>query len=160
MAAFRYHHRPVKKLIKLVVAIVVIYLIWTKGIPWWQSRNGRSAASSTTAAAGGSCIELAEHASELWGSGIGRFANPPYDLGAWGEFRSRVDAAIAHAESMCNCGEESCTKPRQAMGELRTLVSDLDGSIRNGTPPPGDIVQRQEQIDNAINAARDSLRGR
>ena len=40
------------------------------------------------------------------------------------------------------------------------LVNDLDGSIRGGTEPPADIVQRQEQIDNTINAARDSLRGR
>jgi hypothetical protein len=159
-AAVRYHH-SVKKLIKLVVAIVVVYLIWTQGIPWFKSHFSRStSSSSTTATAGGSCVELAEHASETWGSGIGRFANPPYDLGAWGEFRSRVDAAIAHAESQCNCAEESCTKPKQAMSELRTLVSDLDGSIRNGTPPPGDIVQRQESIDNALNAARDSLRGR
>src|SRR5438094_1482181 len=124
-----------RKLIKLVVVVIVVYLLWTKGRPWWNEHYGRRAASSTTATAGGSCIELAEHASEVWGSGIGRFANPPYDLGAWGEFRSRVDAGIAHAESMCNCNEDSCTKSKQAMNDLRTLVSELDGSIRNGTPP-------------------------
>jgi len=148
-----------KNLIRLVVIVVVALLIWKKGIPWWQAHHGKSAA-ATTATAGGSCVELAEHASEAWGSGIGRFANPPYDLDAWGQFRSRVDAGIAHAESECNCSDESCTKSHQAMGDLRTLVSELDGSIRGGTEPPGDIVQRQEQIDNTINAARDSLRGR
>jgi hypothetical protein len=148
-----------KNLIKLVVVVVIAVAIWKKGIPWWEAHHGKSE-SSTTATAGGSCIELAEHASEVWGSGISRFANPPYDLNAWGDFRTRVDAAIAHAESQCNCDSDSCRKPRQAMGDLRTLVSELDGSIRNGTPPPADIVQRQEAIDNAINAGRDSLRGR
>ena len=148
-----------KSLLKLLALVVLVLLIWKKGIPWWQANHGKSA-SSTTAGAGGSCVELAERASEVWGSGLARFANPPYDLGAWGEFRSRVDVAIAKAESQCNCRDESCTKSHQAMEDLRTLVSECDGSIRGGTSPPSDMVQRQEQIDNTINAARDSLRGR
>jgi len=149
-----------KSLLKLLALVVLVLLIWKKGIPWWQANHGKSASSSTTASAGGSCIELAEHASEVWGSGLAHFANPPYDLGAWGEFRTRVDVAIAKAESQCNCSDESCTKSHQAMEDLRTLVSECDGSIRGGTSPPGDMVQRQEQIDNTINAARDSLRGK
>ena len=150
-----------KRLVQLVVVVVIALLIWKKGVPWFETHfSGKSAALETSDAAGGSCVELAEHASEVWGSGIGHFANPPYDLGAWGEFRSRVDVAIAKAEANCNCDNDSCTKPKQAISDLRKLVNDLDGSIRNGTEPPGDIVQRQEQIDNAINAARDSLRGR
>jgi len=147
-----------KRLLQLLAVIVIVLLVWKKGVPWWQEHHGRSAASTTSA--NGSCVELAERASEVWGSGIGRFANPPYDLGAWGEFRSRVDVAIAKADSLCNCGDDSCTKSKQAMSDLRALVNDLDGSIRGGTEPPADIVQRQEQIDNTINAARDSLRGR
>jgi hypothetical protein len=149
----------VKRLIQIAVIVVIAFLIWKKGVPWWQEHHGSSSASSSSSA-NSSCVELAEHASEVWGSGIGRFANPPYDLGAWGEFRSRIDAAIAKADSLCNCGDDSCTKSKQAMGDLRTLVSEMDGSIRGGTEPPGDVVQRQEQIDNTINAARDSLRGK
>jgi hypothetical protein len=145
-----------KRLLQLVVVVVIALLIWKKGVPWWQEHHSASAPSSGSA--NSSCVELAEHASEVWGSGIGRFGNPPYDLGAWGEFRSRVDAAMAKADALCNCGDESCTKSKQAMSDLRSLVNDLDGSIRGGTEPPADIVQRQEQIDNTINAARDSLR--
>ena len=150
-----------KRLIQIAVVVLIAYLIWKKGMPWIETHfSGKSAALSTSDAANSTCVELAEHASELWGSGIGRFANPPYDLGAWGEFRTRVDTAIAKADSLCNCDDEACTKSHQAMGDLRTLVADLDGSIRGGSAPPGDIVQRQEQIDNTINAARDSLRGK
>src|SRR5262249_46994096 len=144
--------------IQIVVIVVIAFLIWKKGVPWWQEHHGASAASSS----GGddSCVALAERASEVWGSGIGRFANPPYDLSAWGSFRATVDVAIAQTDALCNCSEESCTKSKQAMSDLRALVNDLDGSIRNGSEPPSDIVQRQEQIDNTINAARDSLRGK
>lgn len=150
-----------RNILKLVVIVALAVVVWKKGIPWFQEHFSKSGGDTkTTASAGGSCIELAEHASETWGSGIGRFANPPYDLDAWGQFRTRVDAGIARAESECNCSDDSCVKSKQAMGDLRTLVSELDSSIRGGTPPPGDIVQRQEQIDNTINAARDSLRGR
>jgi hypothetical protein len=147
-----------KGLLKLVVALVIVWLIWKKGVPWWEARQGGSA-KSVTASAGQSCVELAEQASNDWGSGIGRFVNPPYDLNAWGQFRTRTDAAIARAQSLCACDEESCRKARQAMGDLRTLVSELDSSIRVGTPPPDGLVQRQERIDNDINAARDAVRG-
>ena len=146
-----------KRLLQIVVVVVIALLIWKKGVPWWHEHHGTSAASTS---ADRTCVELAERASEVWGSGVGRFANPPYDLGAWGDFRATVDVAMAKADSLCNCSEESCTKSKQAMSDLRALVNDLDGSIRGGTEPPSDIVQRQEQIDNAINAARDSLRGK
>ena len=146
-----------KTLIKLLIVAAIAVFVWKKGIPWW---NEHHSGTSATSAADDSCVSAAVEASEAWGSSIGRFANPPYDLGAWGEFRSRVDVAIAKADTLCNCGDDSCTKSKQAMSDLRALVNDLDGSIRNGSEPPGDIVQRQEQIDNAINAARDSLRGR
>ena len=141
-----------KNLLRLVVIVVIAVLIWKKGIPWWEAHRGKQAA-KTTESASGACVSAAEHASELWGSGIGRFANNP-DLTAWGEFRTRVDVAIAKADAQCGCDAESCRKAHQAMGDLRGLVSELDGSIRSGSAPPGDIVQRQEQIDNTINEAR------
>jgi len=146
-----------KGLLKLAVVVAIVLLIWKKGVPWWEAHRG-GAAKSTASAAGDSCVELAEKASETWGSGLSHFVNPPYDLSAWGDFRSRTDAAIARAESQCSCGQESCAKVRQAMGDLRSLASDLDNTIRAGSPPPDGLVQRQEQIDNTINAARDAVR--
>ena len=105
-----------KRLLQLLAVIVIVLLVWKKGVPWWQEHHGRSAASTTSA--NGSCVELAERASEVWGSGIGRFANPPYDLGAWGEFRTRVDAASAKADALCSCDADSCRKSRQAISDL------------------------------------------
>ena len=93
-----------------------------------------------------SCAGAAERASETWGSGLHRFANPPYDIAAWSDFRANVEAQISEAEK--------CESVRGPMRDLRALVDECDTAIRNGSPPPSDFVQRQEAIDNAIAAAR------
>lgn len=147
-----------KRVVQIAVVIVLAFVIWKYGKPWFNEHITRGDGGSSAAVAGpgdsAACAQQAERASNIWGSGLARFANPPYDLAAWGEHRSRVTEAIALAEAHCLCAEENCRKVREAMGELRSLVGDLDSSIRNGTPPPGDVVQRQERIDNTIEAAR------
>ena len=141
-----------KTLIKLLIVAAIAVFVWKKGIPWW---NEHHSGTSATSAADDSCVSAAVEASEAWGSSIGRFANPPYDLSAWGDLQSRVEHDIRNAEGKCRCMADSCTTAGTAMSELRSLVNELDGSIRSGGPPPSDAVQRQEAIDNAINSARD-----
>ena len=92
-----------------------------------------------------SCAAAAARASETWGSGLHRFANPPYDIAAWSDFKATVDGQITEAEK--------CESVQAPMRDLRALVAECDTAIRNGTPPPSDFVQRQEAIDNAIAAA-------
>lgn len=147
------------RIFKGLVAIVVIFVLWKFAVPWIQKqRTGGTSVSSSAAGGDNSCVRAAERASEAWGSGLSRFVNPPYDVNAWSSFRSDVDAKIGAAESACSCAAESCTKTRGAMNDLRSLVNDLDGSIRNGSAPPDDAVQRQEAIDNQINEAGELLR--
>lgn len=139
-------------LVKLVVAAAVVLFLWKAGLPWINRKQHTHTPNSGTSAAT-NCVFEARAASEYWGGTIGRFANPPYDLQAWSEFRSRVDGRINRAQGKCSCEEESCKLGRQSMDELTGLVSEMDSSMRNGTPPPSDLVQRQERIDNAINDA-------
>ena len=141
-------------LVKLVIAGLIALLIWKKGIPWWQERSGQQT-SKPAAGAAVSCVDAAERASEVWGSGLRQFINPPYDMAAWDAFRLRTQESIESAEQRCTCGEGSCSASRQAMSELRALIADMDASIRAGSPPPADAVQRQEAIDNALTSARD-----
>lgn len=146
-------------LIKLIIAAAVIFVLWTKGMPWLKEHGGPGAASSSTASSSdNSCVSYAEAASSRWSSGITRFANPPYDIAAWGEFQSSVDSKIHTAEEKCACVNESCSKALEAMGALRSLLTDSDAGIRGNSPPPSDLVQRQEQVDNTIDAARDLAR--
>jgi hypothetical protein len=124
-------------------------------LPWVQEQKLGGSSVSISSAGDDSCVGQAERASETWGGGLAQFANPPYDMNAWMSFRERVETQIGRAESKCGgCSNESCAKVRSAMSELRSVVSDLDNTIRNGASPEG-LVQRQERIDNQINEARD-----
>jgi hypothetical protein len=144
------------RLVKWIAIIVVAIVAWKFGMPWAkQQMRGSGTQSSSTQS---SCTGAAQHASEAWGSGLHRFANPPYDLAAWSGFRGDVDAQIASAEAECRCSQQSCETARTAMSELRSLVSEFDTAIRNGSPPPDDGVQRQEAIDTKIDAAAELVR--
>jgi hypothetical protein len=143
------------RLLKWIVIIGIVLFAWKVGLPWLQGQKFASKSVSITSNVGDdSCAGQAERASEKWGSGLSRFVNPPYDLAAWSEFRRGVDEQISRAEAKCSCTAESCNKVKEAMGELRALVSDMDGTIRNGSSPDN-VVQRQELIDTRINEARD-----
>lgn len=144
------------RLIKWIAIIVLAILAWKYAMPWAKQQMGRHG--TPAAAAESSCTAAAQRASEAWGSGLHRFVNPPYDLGAWSSFRSDVDAKIAAAESECRASSLSNDAARAAMSDLRNLVGDLDTAIRNGSPPPDDAVQRQEAIDTKIEAAAELAR--
>ena len=144
-------------IIKWIVILVAIYFVWSVGLPWIQKQ--KPSASTTGSDTDSSCVSFAARASETWGGGIGRFVNPPYDTMAWDTFRGNVEGRIRTAESSCACSTSSCDKAREAMRDLRAVVSDVDAALRSNSGPPSDIVQRQESIDNRINEARDLARG-
>lgn len=146
------------RLFKWLVIGAIVFFAWKYVVPWVKAQKlGGEPVSISGGKGDDSCAAAAEKASETWGSGLGRFVNPPYDLAAWSSFRGNVDSQIAAAESKCGCATESCGKVRSAMSDLRGLVSDMDGAIRGGSSPDS-IVQRQESIDNRINEARDLQR--
>ena len=144
------------RIVKWVVILVIAFLAWKYLSPKFLKQH-----TATTEPGGfvnSSCIGAADKASQAWGSGVGKFVNPPYDMDAWSVFRSDVDSKIANAEGQCACIGESCRKVQSAMHELHSLVGDLDASLRGGTPPPDGIVQRQESIDRQLDEARELVR--
>jgi hypothetical protein len=146
------------RLVKWIVILAIVFVAWKYGLPWIKRQTSHTPTSAASATADDSCISVAERASQAWGSGIGRFVNPPYDIDAWATFSGNVKSNIASAESACNCSAESCIKTRDAMHDLRNLVNDLDSSIRGGGPPPSDAVQRQATIDEQLNTAHELVR--
>jgi len=127
--------------VRWLVVIVIIAIAVRYTLPRLKLHRA-----STTTESHSSCASAADRASETWGSGLHRFANPPYDIAAWNDFRANVESQISEAEK--------CESVRGAMRDLRALVGECDTAIRNGSPPPSDFVQRQEAIDNAIAAAK------
>ena len=154
------------RLVKIVVIIAVLLVAWKTILPKLRqssAANAQAAAASSSRGAsplagGGQCVAAAGRASEFWGSGISRFANPPYDQSAWSSFRSETDTRISNAEMLCSCSDQACSKSADALRDLRGLVSELDGTIRNGAEPPANLVSRQEAIDTRINEAHDLVR--
>ena len=145
------------RIVKLLVVVAVVFLIWKYVVPMVKSQGRRAETGTTESSGSGSCVQSAARASEEWGSGLRQFANPPYDSMAWSVFRGKVESKIGVAERDCGCEAASCEKAREAMRELRGLVSDFESTIRNGSSA-SDFVQRQESIDNKINEAGDLAR--
>jgi hypothetical protein len=145
------------KLVKWVIILVIVFAGWKYGLPWIQSKTSRSS-SSGTASTDNTCISIAGRASETWGSAIGKFVNPPYDMDAWSSLSASVNSSIVATSTACGCPEESCQKVQGAMRDLKTLVSDMDSAIRSGQSPGSDIVQRQSAIDDQLDAARELVR--
>ena len=139
-----------RTIVKLVVVAAVLFFVWKQLLPKFTMHETTK---PTGTSAGTNCVFEARGASDYWGGTLGHFANPPYDMQAWDDFKSKVDARIGRAQEKCSCDDDSCKLGRQAMDELRGLVNEMDSAIRNGSPPPSDAVQRQERIDNAINDA-------
>jgi hypothetical protein len=147
-----------KTIVSWLAILAVVFIAWKYLAPWVKEKTGdRPAAESTGDGGNAACVTAAERASERWGSGLGRFVNPPYDLEAWSGFTDGVNEAIASAEEACSCEEESCQTASGAMQSLRSLVSEMDTALRSGGSPPSDAVQQQEAIDNKINEARAAL---
>ncbi|MBV8519635.1 MAG: hypothetical protein JO197_19745 [Acidobacteria bacterium] len=154
------------RLLKIIVGVAIVLVVWKTVLPKLKDSHGpdttvQSSTASRNAsplAGGGQCVAAAQRASEAWGGGISRFANPPYDQNAWASFRSDVDTRIGNADSLCSCSDQACTKSAEALHDLRGLVSEVDGTIRNGAEPPSNLVSRQEEIDNRLNEAHDLVR--
>jgi hypothetical protein len=145
------------RIVKWIIVLAVVFAAWKFGIPWVKQHTSQSATASAVPG-DNSCLATADRAAQAWGSGIGKYANPPYDVDAWSNFKSDVESKISAAETACSASTESCAKARDAMHDLRSLVSDLDTAIRSGAPPAGDIVQRQANIDAQLDTARDLVR--
>jgi hypothetical protein len=138
-------------LVKLVIVAIVLFVLWKEVLPRLTKSEISKPAEGTSA--GTNCVFEARGASDYWGGTLGHFANPPYDMAAWDDFKSKVDARIGRAEDKCSCEQDACKLGKQAVDELRGLAGEMDSAIRNGGSPPSDAVQRQERIDNAINDA-------
>ena len=139
-------------LVKLAVLIAIAFFVWK----WWSGQHAQTATAPQTTSAATNCVFAARSASDFWGSNIRAFASPPYDTQAWDEFKSHVDDRISTATSKCSCADDACKRATEAMDELHALVNEMDASVRSSSPPPSDAVQRQERIDNALDAAQPS----
>lgn len=135
------------RVLRILIVMGVVFVAWK----WWttQHRAPATAPADRTSPAV-NCQFEARAANDYFGSRIGGFTNPPYDMQAWDQFKSGTESRISRAESKCSCSDPPCTRANEAMSELRTMLGELDSAIRSGGSPPTDLVQRQERINQAL----------
>jgi hypothetical protein len=138
-------------IVKLIIVAAVVLAIWKYVLPY-VTRNQPVTSSSERTSPATNCVFEARAANSYWGSNISRF-NGTVDRQAWAEFKSHVEDHISRAERKCYCNDDPCARAKGAMSELRALANEWDTAALSGGPPPSDSVQRQESIDNALNAA-------
>lgn len=101
------------------------------------------------------CVFAAKQANDYFGSRVGGFTN---NTSGWDSFKSEMDSRISNVQSKCSCSDEACTHATEAMNELSAMVSDMDSAMRSGSGVPEDLVQRQERVDQALEAAQNSAK--
>ena len=144
------------KIIKLIVVAGIIYFGLTYAIPWFKGLAGaplRTGGASTGSGAG-RCIDLASRASSAFGEEIRRFSRPPFDVNAWSASVTRLQIKMADADSACYCPSAACPKAREALSELRTLVSQFEGFVRGDATGMSNPASLQERVDQLLDEAR------
>lgn len=145
-------------LTQLVILAAAGALFFFKGVPWFKENFRRSPAKETSGKVGifgSSCVASGERVSESFGSRLGGFVNASADLSAWTEFRTGIEGQIGEAQAACSCSLESCSKTKEALNELRSVVGQLDSAIRGASSPGTGLVMQQEKIDNLLEEAKD-----
>jgi len=101
------------------------------------------------------CLFEARQANEFFGSRIGSFTN---NTTGWDTFKTEMDAKLSGADAKCSCGDDACKSAADAINQLRSMVNDMDSAVRSNSGVPTDLVQRQERVDQALDAAQSSAK--
>jgi hypothetical protein len=142
------------KIVKLLVFLVVVYLAYSVGLPWIKGLLGSS--SGTLRGDAGEealCVGAAERAVDAFGERLSRFS-PPIDADAWEAAVSRSRDEIAEAERGCGCAYEACREASRALSSLEDMVTDYDGSVRDGRGIPANGARRLEGLYDTLERAR------
>ena len=149
--------------------LLVVAALVAAGVYFWNHRAGAHAPSpgpSSEAAQGGSwdagtCIRLADSANSALQEASRLFLHLPVDQGSWRDAEGRVQSAISGAESACGGASSekdraAADEVRAALGGMRALLGELSAAASGGGGTS--ILQRQEEIERHLDAARGRLR--
>lgn len=148
------------KLLTLAVVIVVVYFVYTQGLPWIEERLDGPGAASTAVGEEGSpggsgCIDAAEGANRVLHGELVRFGRPPIDPNAWSMAYQSISRAISTAEVDCSsCFGQACRSAQEALAEMRGLALQFDDAARGEAHGWSNPASAQERIDSLLDQAR------
>jgi hypothetical protein len=152
-----------KRILTVAVLAAAGYYFWThratSPAPVPASPSAESPAASWD---GGNCVRLAESANSAVQDAARLLLRLPVDQAAWRDAEGRAQAALGSAESACGGAatdrdRAAADEVRAALSTMRTLLGELSAGAAGGGGATA-IVQRQEEIDRHLDAARSRLR--
>ena len=145
------------RILKLVIAVAILYFGVTRGLPWLKSQFGEKLGPSgdTNQAI---CYNAAERAAEGFSERIRGFSKPPIDPAAWEEMVSTSRNQVEAGERECrNCDQEACLEASRALAGLESLISEIDQSVQAGRGVPADSAGRLDRIYDTLSRSRSYL---
>ena len=145
-----------ERLLKLAVLAVIIYFGVTAVVPWLKKELGGGGGRdfSGMGEGGGQCVAVAEAASRDFGDGIRQFSRPPIDVESWDRVERQLSGSLYDADNACSCPEGSCDKAREALDELRSILSEFDAGFRGEQPVPLNAARGLQRVDRLLSEAR------
>lgn len=142
-----------KRLVTLVVVVIVLYVGYTKALPWIRQQMGQSSsAGGDTAAA--RCVHQADLASDTFGDNFVKRFRPDADADFWDGFVGDVRKEIAAARSLCSCSGAACRKAKEAMNALDDLVADYDERFHSDLGMRPNPAGELSRVHDLLNEAR------
>jgi hypothetical protein len=143
-------------LIKLAIIAAVVYVGYSRGLPWLeerkQSKSVESEANAQTTQSS-NCVGLARDASESLGRDLVPLAMPPVDRAVWANALIEVGGTLARADDACRCGTDACLEASLALSELRQMVDKFNSGVRGGVPMTNPAFY-QERVDRHLDKAQ------
>ena len=156
------YNGAMQRIIKLVVAVVILYVAYTKGLPWVQGmlENAGSGGlgDSANATEEALCARSAERAIDAFGERVSRFSSPPIDTDAWDDAVSRSRDEMQTAERNCGCAHEACRVASEALDGLDDMIDQFDNSVQGGRGLPPNGARKLESLYGTVNRARSLAR--
>ena len=150
-----------KSVVKLAVLAALLYLGYTKGMPWLerlqQSKQDQSVEQEQNAASA-DCVALARTAADTLGSELIPLAAPQTDRGTWGTALIRTGGALTDADNACRCGTKSCLQASVALIEMRQVIDSLNSALRGTAPPLINPANSLEHVDRLLDEAHRLIR--
>jgi hypothetical protein len=153
-----------KGIIKLALFVVVLYVAVSFGKPWLERISGTDfglgTMGGTDIGTADRCVSMVERANQDFADRSRSVFYPTVNPQAWPPVYEAVSNRLDKARNECGCFEldsadarEGCQAAQEALSALATMVSEFDGSIREGRGISNPAT-RQEQINAHLNRAR------
>lgn len=146
------------RLITAAVAIGIVYFLLTQAMPWLRDQftSNSTTFGSPIDSEDGRCVDAAGQANDRLTSTARNYGQPPVDVEGWSNAVWEIESDIQNARSSCTCMSDACAAANQALEEMSSLLSNLDGMVRGTSPGFANPGNQQERIQGFLRQARSS----